>query len=88
MSVPHIFHTPFYCYAYAFGQLLTLSLYRMFRQEGKEFIPKYEMILSAGNAEPPAETLRKVGIDIASNDFWQAGFDILREKLDELEKLM
>lgn len=88
MSVPHIFHTPFYCYAYAFGQLLTLSLYKRFKDEGASFIPKYEMILSAGGAEPPAETLKKVGIDISSKDFWQAGFDILREKLDELEKLM
>ena len=87
VSVPHIYHTPFYVYAYAFGQLLVFSLYQQFKAEGDSFKPKYLKILSAGGAEAPAKILGEAGIDIRSAKFWQGGFDVLSRMVDELEKL-
>lgn len=87
ISVPHIYHTPFYVYAYAFGQLLVLSLYKQFKAEGESFKPKYLKILSAGGAEAPAKVLSDAGIDIRSAKFWQGGFDVLDALVRELEKV-
>jgi oligoendopeptidase F len=87
VSIPHIYHTPFYVYAYAFGQLLVFSLYQQFRTEGDTFKPKYLKILSAGGSEAPAKILAEAGIDIRSSRFWQGGFDVLDKLVEELEKL-
>lgn len=87
VSIPHIYHTPFYVYAYAFGQLLVLSLYRQYKQEGEAFKPRYLRILSAGGSEAPARILSEAGIDISSPAFWQGGFDVLADLLDQLEQL-
>jgi oligoendopeptidase F len=87
VSIPHIYHTPFYVYAYAFGQLLVLSLYQQFKTEGDSFKPRYLKILSAGGAEAPAKILGEAGIDIRSAKFWQGGFDVLDKLVGELEKL-
>jgi oligoendopeptidase F len=87
VSIPHIYHTPFYVYAYAFGQLLVLSLYRQFRQEGEAFKPRYIEILSAGGSDSPAEILARAGIDIYQEAFWQGGFDVVSELIDQLEAL-
>ena len=87
VSIPHIYHTPFYVYAYAFGQLLVFSLYQQFKAEGDSFKPKYLKILSAGGSEAPAKILEEAGVDIRSAKFWQGGFDVLNRMVDELEKL-
>jgi len=87
VSIPHIYHTPFYVYAYAFGQLLVFSLYQQFKAEGESFKPKYLKILSAGGSEAPAKILSEAGVDIRSAKFWQGGFDVLSRMVDELEKL-
>jgi len=87
VSIPHIYHTPFYVYAYAFGQLLVFSLYQQFKAEGESFKPKYLKILSAGGSEAPAKILEEAGVDIRSAEFWQGGFDVLSRMVDELEKL-
>jgi oligoendopeptidase F len=87
VSIPHIYHTPFYVYAYAFGQLLVFSLYQQFKNEGEAFKPKYLKILSAGGSEAPAKILSDAGIDIRSRQFWQGGFDVLDKLVGELEKL-
>lgn len=87
VSIPHIYHTPFYVYAYAFGQLLVFSLYQQYKAEGEAFKPKYLKILSAGGSEAPANILADAGIDIRSAKFWQGGFDVLSGMVDELEKL-
>ena len=87
VSIPHIYHTPFYVYAYAFGQLLVLSLYQQFKAEGESFKPRYLKILSAGGSEAPAKILSDAGIDIRSAKFWQGGFDVLQKLVSELEKL-
>ena len=87
VSIPHIYSVPFYVYAYAFGQLLVLSLYQQFKAEGESFKPKYLKILAAGGSESPSKALTEAGIDIRSEKFWQGGFAVLNYMVDELEKL-
>ncbi len=87
VSIPHLYHTPFYVYAYAFGQLLVLSLYKQYKQEGDAFKPRYLGILAAGGSESPGRILAQAGIDITAAAFWQGGFDVLAELLDQLERL-
>ncbi len=87
VSIPHIYHVPFYVYAYAFGQLLVFALYEQYKAEGESFKPKYLKILSAGGSEAPAKILGDAGVDIRDPKFWQGGFDVLSRMVDELEKL-
>jgi oligoendopeptidase F len=87
VSIPHIYHTPFYVYAYAFGQLLVLSLYLQYKAEGEAFRPRYLKILSAGGSQAPAKILSEAGIDIRSEAFWQGGFNMVTKLVDELEKM-
>jgi oligoendopeptidase F len=87
VSIPHFYQTPFYVYAYSFGQLLVLSLYQMFKREGASFKPKYLKVLSYGGSEAPARILKEAGIDITAAQFWQGGFDVIAGMIDELEKL-
>jgi oligoendopeptidase F len=87
VSIPHLFHTPFYCYAYSFGQLLVLSLYQRFRQEGDAFKPLYLRMLSHGASKPTEEILQEAGIDIADPTFWQGGFEVIRAMVEDLERL-
>lgn len=87
VSIPHIYHTPFYVYAYAFGQLLVLSLYKQFKQEGEPFKARYTQILAAGGSDAPARILARAGIDIHSAEFWQGGFDVLHDLLAQLEQI-
>ena len=87
ISIPHIYHTPFYTYAYSFGQLLVLALYNQYRAEGESFVPRYLKLLSYGGAEEPVKVLSEAGFDIAAPSFWQGGYDVLRSMIDELESL-
>jgi oligoendopeptidase F len=87
VSIPHIYQVPFYVYAYAFGQLLVLSLYQQYRQEGDSFKPRYIKILSAGGSDAPERVLRTAGIDIHNPDFWQGGFNVIGGMLDDLEAI-
>ena len=85
LSIPHIYHTPFYCYAYSFGQLLVLALYRRYQEEGEAFKPGYLRLLSYGGSARPEHILAEVGIDITDRSFWQGGFDLVRQRIDEME---
>jgi oligoendopeptidase F len=87
ISIPHIYVTPFYVYAYAFGQLLVLSLYQQYKVEGEAFKPRYLKILSAGGSDAPERILSDAGIDIHSPAFWQGGFDVLHRLVDSLDTL-
>ena len=87
VSIPHIYHTPFYCYAYSFGQLLVLALYRQYQQEGDAFKPGYLKLLAYGGSAPPEEILREAGIDMTDKAFWQGGYDVIRDMIDELEAI-
>jgi len=87
VSIPHIYHTPFYVYAYTFGQLLVLSLYQQFKVEGESFKPRYISLLSAGGSKSPEEILTEAGINMHAASFWQGGFDVLRGLVDQLETI-
>ncbi|HMB54522.1 MAG TPA: M3 family oligoendopeptidase [Thermoanaerobaculia bacterium] len=87
LSIPHIFHTPFYCYAYSFGQLLVLALYRRYQEEGEAFKPGYLKLLSYGGSARPEQILAEVGIDMTDPAFWQGGFEVVEHRIAELEAL-
>ena len=87
VSIPHIYHVPFYVYAYTFGQLLVLSLYQQYKEQGEAFIPRYFDILSAGGSESPVSILTKAGIDVYSEEFWQGGFAVILGWIKKLEEL-
>src|SRR3989338_5556313 len=86
-SIPHIYHTPFYCYAYVFGNLLVSALYEMYKKDGRSFVPKYLKLLSYGGSEKPSKILEEIGIDVEDEKFWQGGFDLVKKMLNELKKL-
>ena len=86
-AIPHFYHTPFYVYAYSFGQLLVLSLYQQYLQDGDGFKPRYFAILEAGGSASPESVLKGAGIDMYDKAFWQGGFDVIADNLKRLEEL-
>ncbi len=86
LTIPHIFQSPFYCYAYCFGNLLVLSLFQRYRQEGNPFIPQYLELLSHGGSQSPQAVLKPLGIDLCDKSFWQGGFNRIQELVESLEK--
>ena len=87
LMIPHIYHTPFYCYAYSFGQLLVLALYRRYQQEGDAFKPGYLKLLAYGGSRDPDAILTEMGIDMTDPQFWQGGFDVGQDMINELKAL-
>jgi oligoendopeptidase F len=85
--IPHFIHSPFYCYAYSFGQLLVLALFELYRREGPAFAPKYLELLAAGGSEAPPVLLARLGVDIRDPSFWQLGLSVLRRMVDEIRAL-
>jgi oligoendopeptidase F len=85
--IPHFIHTPFYCYAYSFGELLVLALYELYREQGADFVPRYLELLAAGGSEPPARLLARVGIDVGDPAFWTKGLTVLRRLVEEAVRL-
>jgi oligoendopeptidase F len=84
--VPHFIGTPGYVYAYAYGQLLALSVYRLYLERGEEIVPDYLEMLACGGSRSPEELGRIVGVDLADPEFWDRGLDLVAEQLDEAEK--
>jgi oligoendopeptidase F len=84
-AIPHIYHTPFYCYAYAFGNLLVLALYRKYKEIGDSFVSDYLRILEYGGSASPDHIISEAGFDTSSAAFWQGGFDLLSEMLSQLK---
>jgi len=80
--IPHFIGTPGYVYAYAYGQLLALSVYARYQQRGDEFVPAYLELLRAGGSMPPQELGRIVDCDLEDPGFWDAGLDIIDGQLD------
>ncbi len=76
-SVPHFFHTPFYCYAYDFAQLMVLSLYQRYKEGMPNFKEKYVKLLEAGGSDSPQNLLKPFGIDLKDPNFWQGGFEFV-----------
>jgi oligoendopeptidase F len=87
VSIPHFYQSPFYVYAYAFGQLLVLSLYQQYKLEGETFKPRYLQLLSAGGSKSPARILSEAGIDIHNASFWQGGFNVIQGLIEQLEAI-
>ena len=87
VSIPHIYGTPFYVYAYAFGQLLVFALYKRYKEEGESFKPQYMRILSAGGSLAPIALLAESGMDVTKAEFWQGGFDVIDGMVKKLESL-
>ena len=84
--IPHFIGTPGYVYAYAYGQLLALSVYARYEEEGPDFVPRYLDLLRAGGSMAPEELGRIVGVDLADPGFWDRGLDIVERRLDETEQ--
>ncbi|MCA9794121.1 MAG: oligoendopeptidase F, partial [Candidatus Eremiobacteraeota bacterium] len=82
LYIPHIVQWSFYVYAYAFGELLVLSLYARYKEEGESFIPKYFQLLAAGGSRKPQDILGDLGIDVTDKAFWQGGCDLIRRNLE------
>ena len=85
--ISHFIHSRFYCYSYVFGELLVLSLYRRYKEEGASFVPRYVQLLESGGSNAPEALLRPLGVDIHDPAFWQKGFDELRALIELAEEL-
>lgn len=86
LTIPHLFASPFYCYAYSFGNLLVLALYRTYKEQGLAFIPRYLALLAAGGSKNPQEILSEVGVDMKSKAFWQSGFETIKDIIEQLDR--
>ena len=86
--IPHLVNSPFYCYAYPFGQLLSLALYQEYEKKGSEFLPKFKRILSSGGSKQPLKLLKDEGFDIGKSDFFDEGFKIVENWVMQLKELL
>jgi oligoendopeptidase F len=86
--ISHFIHARFYCYSYTCAELLVLSLYQLYLKERESFIPIYRGILADGGAKTPAETLAPAGIVLSDPAFWQNGYDLLNDLIQELKELV
>lgn len=85
--VPHFLNTPGYVYAYAFGELLVLALYNLYKERGADFVPQYIDVLAAGNSDYPDKILAKVGVDLNDPGFWDHGVAAIRALVTEEENI-
>ena len=88
LMIPHLFASPFYCYAYSFGNLLVLALYGMYKEQGESFVPQYLDLLATGGSQCPRDILSKMDVDITSPAFWQSGFDTIQDMVEQLEETL
>ncbi len=83
--IPHFIGTPGYVYAYAYGQLLALSVYARYQAEGASFVPSYLELLAAGGSRRPEDLAAIVGCDLTDPGFWSAGLDIVDAQIARAE---
>ncbi len=83
--IPHFIGSPGYVYAYAYGQLLALSVYARYLEEGEGFVPAYLAMLAAGGSKSPEDLARIAGLDLADPGFWDRGLQLVRGELEEAE---
>jgi oligoendopeptidase F len=83
--IPHFIGTPGYVYAYSYGQLLALSVYRQYSEQGSDFVPRYLHLLSSGGSDSPEALARIVGCDLTDAGFWDGGLSIIEEQLEAAE---
>jgi oligoendopeptidase F len=85
--IPHFIHSPFYVYAYAFGDCLVNSLYAVYEHAAEGFAERYLAMLSAGGTKHHSELLAPFGLDARDPSFWQGGLGVIERLIDELETL-
>lgn len=85
--IGHFIRSPFYCYAYSFGELLVLALFQKYKQDGEAFVPKYLTLLSSGGSDAPHVLLAKLGVDVTDPTFWELGLRLLGDMVAEAEAL-
>ncbi|WP_457560708.1 M3 family oligoendopeptidase [Caminibacter sp.] len=86
--IPHFIHSPFYCYAYSYAQLLVLTLYRLYKEGFENFEEKYIKFLTQGGSIPPKKQFSELfNLDIEKEDFWKKGMEVVREMLNEFKGL-
>jgi oligoendopeptidase F len=85
--IPHFTGSPGYVYAYAYGYLFSLAIYRRYVQEGEAMVEPYLDLLRAGGSRSPEELAQLVGLDLTDPAIWASGIDALAEELDEAERL-
>lgn len=85
--IPHFIHSPFYVYAYAFGDCLVNSLYAVYQNGAPEFQKKYFELLKAGGTKHHSELLAPFGLDASDPSFWDKGLSMIEGLIDELEAL-
>ncbi len=88
MYISHFVHTPFYVYAYAFGELLTLSLFAEYKKRGPAFVERYLAFLTAGGSQSPDELLRSFGINLRDRKFWEGGLALIQELVEEAKRII
>ena len=87
-TIPHLVESPFYVYAYNFGNLLVMALYQSYLEEGAAFIPKFKELLSLGSSKSPVAITQVVGVDITDPNFWRKSLVYTEHLIDELESLI
>jgi oligoendopeptidase F len=85
--IPHFIHSPFYVYAYAFGDCLVNSLYGLYQDAHPGFVEKYFRMLEAGGSKHHSELLAPFGLDASKREFWQKGLGVIEGMIDELEAM-
>jgi oligoendopeptidase F len=85
--IPHFIHSPFYVYAYAFGDCLVNSLYGLYREAHPGFVAKYFDMLRAGGSKHHSELLAPFGLDASKPEFWGKGLKVIEGMIDELEAM-
>jgi len=85
--IPHFIHSPFYVYAYAFGDCLVNSLYAVYERSAAGFAERYLAMLAAGGTKHHTELLAPFGLDARDPKFWDGGLDVIANLIDELERL-
>jgi oligoendopeptidase F len=87
LYIGHFIRSPFYCYAYAFGELLVLALVQKYREDGPSFVPRYLDLLAAGGSDAPDRLLTRLGVDVNDLGFWELGLKLIGDMVDEAELL-
>jgi oligoendopeptidase F len=86
--ISHFVHTPFYCYAYSFGELLVLALFQQFERQGAErFVPAYLTLLAAGGSDAPQALLSPLGVNLSDPGFWDRGLEAVEQWVAQAETL-
>lgn len=88
-AISHFIHSPFYCYAYSYGQLLVLALFGLYKSgQCPDFVERYTAFLGAGGSKSPSALIKSFGFDIQSETFWEIGMQEVRSMLEEFHALL